>query len=210
MKGDSAMSEGSLASESSKPGTAAHFIGFLNWAGSRGEIPKATISNWLSVSKTVLGIEPGWEQLDLMTLDLEEFLSRFETLNRTKYKSDSMSTYKRRFQAAVESYRTWQLGKPDWKPATPPRSKTVSTPKAKAVRALDRAQPAEPQKNPIAELVGMIEVPVPLRPGVKATLVLPEDLKKREAQRISAVVTGLAFEEQLALPPGRAAEANPD
>src|SRR4051794_24654840 len=76
---ESVMSEAPAVTEAPKEGTAAHFMHFLDWAESRGEISKATVSNWRGASKNILEIEQGWEQINLMELDLDSFISRFET-----------------------------------------------------------------------------------------------------------------------------------
>jgi hypothetical protein len=48
----------------------------------------------------------------------------------------------------------------------------------------------------------VIEFPIPLRPGVQGKLILPDDLTKREAERVVKVVNALAIEEQLAITAG--------
>jgi hypothetical protein len=52
----------------------------------------------------------------------------------------------------------------------------------------------------------MIEFPIPLRPGVQGKLILPDDLTKKEAERVAKVVSALAIEEQLAITGGPSAE----
>ncbi len=43
----------------------------------------------------------------------------------------------------------------------------------------------------------------PLRPGVRASLSLPEDLTHREARRLATFIDSLSVDEQAALPGGR-------
>lgn len=51
---------------------------------------------------------------------------------------------------------------------------------------------------------GIIEWPIPVRPGVTGKLVLPDRMSQHEAAKVVKMVTALpqAVEEQLALPPG--------
>lgn len=53
----------------------------------------------------------------------------------------------------------------------------------------------------------MVTYPIVIRPGVRGSIVLPENLSKKEAQRVGSFVTALALEEQLAITGGTAATA---
>lgn len=54
----------------------------------------------------------------------------------------------------------------------------------------------------------MITYPLPIRRGVQGRLVLPEDLSKKEAQRIANFVAALAFDERLAITAGESGNGN--
>jgi len=190
-------------------GTARGLHQFLGWAEEKGELAKPVVVNWRGAVTAVLSIEDNWETLDIRKIDIESFLSRFETLRRTNYKSDSMRTYKSRFQRAVESYRLWLDNKPEWKPGP------SSRPPITRVRGNGSGGKESIPKEPTAEgtshrhdplrvvpTAGMIDHTLPLRPGVYARLALPENLTTKDAKRVAAFVTSLAFEEQLALTAG--------
>lgn len=201
-------------------GTAAHYFEFLDWAADKGELPKPMVSNWAVAARNVLEIEEPYEQLDLLGLDLDEFFERFRTLKRTHYSDGSMSAYKSRFRTGITAYRAWVTKEPDWKPAT-----SRSPQREGKIRAREAAKNGvvTPVKNgksntgaqardgagtgdrPPPPPAGMIEYPYPIRSGLQARLVLPEDLSVSEARRISAFVSSLAWPAEdapLALPPG--------
>ena len=194
---------------SANDGTAAGLVEFLDWAESKGELPKATVANWRGAAKNVLDIEEQWEALDLHTLDLDAFLLRFENLRRTRYKVDSLNAYKGRFRKGVEAYRAWLAnpGGSEWKAiaaARPTGSPTAArASKTSGKGSGSHARPNPPANAPVTpSAAGVIDYTVPLRPGVYARLGLPENLTTKDAARLTAFVQSLAFEEQPALPVG--------
>lgn len=180
-------------------GTAGGLFEFLDWAEQKHELPKSQVANWRGAAKNVLGIEEDYEALDLRTLDLDDFLRRFEIASRTKYKSDSLNAYKGRFKKAVEAYRSWLDQSPDWKGAVAPRA-AVSGGGPTANGAKSAAQ--KPRVAAATPAGGTIDHTFPLRPGVYARLSLPEDLSSRDAKRLAAFISSLAFDEQLAITAG--------
>jgi hypothetical protein len=181
-------------------GTGGGLFEFLDWAEGKHELPKTTVNNWRGAAKNVLAIEEDYEALDLRSLDLDDFLRRFEIASRTKYKSDSLSAYKGRFRKAVESYRLWLSQSPDWKGAPAPARATANGSSTSSGTA--RATVAKPRTTAGSSrepMPGTIDHTFPLRPGVYARLSLPEDMTSRDAKRLSAFISSLAFEEQLAI-----------
>jgi hypothetical protein len=182
-------------------GTAAHYLFFLDWAERKGELPASTVQNWRSTSTKVLGIEDDWQDLNLVALDLDAHLDRFETLKHMAYSSGSMNTYKSRMRVAIETYRRWLAKAPDWKPkgsssTRPSRNNSKKSPSG--------ASPASPAQQKIEPLVGhvpthtpLIEYQLALRPGVRAHLTLPEILTEKEAQRIVKFIQGLAVADEI-------------
>lgn len=69
-----------------------------------------------------------------------------------------------------------------------------STSDGAAVPAM--STPAQPE---VPTHMGMVTYPLPIRPGVKGTLILPEDLSRKEAERVARFVAALAFDEKRAL-----------
>lgn len=195
-------------------GTAAGLLDFLEWAGSRGEINAGTASSRAVAVRRVLDIEGmPLEGIDIRGLDVDSVLDRFETLKRTDYSSDSMDVYKSRFRSSVNSYLAWLDKSPDWKragrPATGQGNRASATkrkinkpknPSTGSVGADPKAGLADqegtgaPAVDP-GTMPRMIPYEVPLRPGtdMRVRLVLPDDLTKADADRLSRFIQSLAF-----------------
>jgi hypothetical protein len=192
-------------------GTAAGLLEFLGWAGSRGEINAGTASARAVAVRRVLDIEGvPLESVDLRAVNLGEILDRFETLKRTEYTTDSMDAYKSRFKSSVNMYLAWLDKSPDWKRSGRPGAGVASPPRRKAPKlrspsekASSLAQDDEAADQPAASsasgepspVLRMIPYEVPLRPGsdMRARLVLPDDLTKADADRLSRFIQSLAF-----------------
>jgi hypothetical protein len=180
-------------------GTAAHYLYFLDWAERKGELPTSTVQNWRNASTKVLEIESDWRDVNVVDFDLNEHLSRFEILKRTSYTTSSMSAYKSRTKTGIEAYRAWLSHSPDWKPKGSGSTRANRTASKKSAATTPAAGSVE-QKGEAGGYVPhhttLIEYPLPLRPGVRALLALPEDLSETEAKRVARFVESLAFAEQ--------------
>lgn len=111
----------------------------------------------------------------------------------------------RRFRQSVVMYRKWLNHEKDWlqirrtSPKATPRKANGG--KANGESATDAATAVEAPTATVAR-AGMIAYPLPIRPGVKGSLILPEDLSRREAERVAQFVAALAFHEHLAIASG--------
>jgi hypothetical protein len=202
-----------VAMHGSKDGTGAGLLEFLEWAGARGELVPATARATVATTRKVLAVEADPDAVRILEVDPEDLFSRFETLNRLKYTSESMSSYRSRFFNAVAMYRAWLDKMSDWKLAggwgrraangggkstrengeVTRRSATKRTPAAKPPPSHEK--PAE--DHVVTAQVGTPMVPydLPLRPGLRGRLVLPEVLTRADADRIAAFVSSLAFDQ---------------
>jgi hypothetical protein len=184
-------------------GTAAGLYKFFDLAIKRGDIGQSTGIALRSASKKVLDLEEDHDR-DLRTLDHEDLLHRFHVKSKIDLKDQSRAAYESRFRRAVEMYLKYLANDPSWKPA--PSKSRASTPRATtskpaAAHATEvKGTPPTPNNGTATPpLPGMIEFPIPLRPGVQGKLILPDDLTKKEAERVVKVVSALAIEEQLAI-----------
>jgi len=195
-----AVTELELAVEPAR-GTAAHYIDFfLNWAEKKGEVPASTVQNWRTASIKVLEIENNWQDVNVIDFDLEAHLQRFETLRRTLYKSGSMDAYKSRTRTGIHAYRAWESGASDWKPksaGTPRRTRAKSKqsdwPNFSVTGAAPDPTPASDHAGYVPPSTPLIEHQLPLRPGIRTHITLPEDLTEKEAMRVARFVQSLAF-----------------
>jgi hypothetical protein len=189
-------------------GTGAGLLAFLDWAGTRGEIAPATAKNLAVAAGKVLAVEPDPDAVDVIRLDPEDIFGRFHTLNRMSYTTESLGTYRSRFFKAIAMYRAWLDKRPDWKSASlRPPTKAVAirsatngkpAPKTRAKRSAEvtpRPQPDASEQLPQHSSSAMVPYDLPLRPGLRVRLVLPEMLTQADAKRITAFVTSLAFDQ---------------
>jgi hypothetical protein len=193
-------------------GTGEGFLAFFDYLINRKEMVEATASALRTGCKKVLSVEDDLVALDLRTVNVDDIVRRWRNHSRGTMKDRSIDQYEQRFRQSVDMYRKWLNDDPDWLGA---RRAKVSSNSSAAPRKTTRAasSPAEPgdtkgevpaQDGPPP--VGMIAYPFPLRPGVQARLVLPEDLTRNEAKRVMNFVGALAFDEQLALTRGEPQE----
>jgi hypothetical protein len=198
------------------PGTADHYMYFLDWAEKKGELPPSTVANWRNASSKVLEIEDNWRDVNVVDFDLEAHLSRFEVLKRTAYTTGSMSAYKSRTKTGIEVYRSWMTGASDWKRKSSgsSRASKIGDRSKKSASATPATAPVVETILPKGEIGGhvpprttLIEYPFPLRPGVRALIALPEDFTEMEAKRVAKFVESLAFAEQQAITTGASGDA---
>jgi hypothetical protein len=108
-------------------GTGDGLLDFLEWAGTRGEMPLATSKNLAGACRAVLAVEPDPGAVNVVQFDPDDIFGRFETLNRTNYTTESMNTYRSRFFKSISMYRAWLDKRPDWKSMNGrPQTRTVA------------------------------------------------------------------------------------
>lgn len=189
-------------------GTGAGLLAFLDWAGTRGEISPSTAKTIAVAVGKVLAVEADPDGVDVRNLDLDDLFGRFETLNRTNYTTESLTAYRSRFFRAVTMYKAWLDRRPDWKShGGRPTSKAVvvrpsgngkPAPKKRPGKSpvQQPTAPASPELvEPVSTAVAMVPYDLPLRPGLRVRLVLPELLTQADARRIAAFVDSLAFDQ---------------
>ncbi len=201
-----------LAVHEAKNGTGAGLLEFLEWAATRGELIPATARAIAASTRKVLEVEADPGAVKILEIDPEDLFSRFETLNRTKYTPESMTSYRSRFLNAVAMYRAWLDKRSDWKTAggwgrraargsgKAPRENGEVTRRGTRKGSVVYSPPslAKPAEDlPVVPQAGTPMVPydLPLRPGLRVRLVLPEVLTRADAERIAAFVSSLAFDQ---------------
>lgn len=132
--------------------------------------------------------------------DVDDAVRAFRNRTRGKAKDRTIDQYEQRFRNSVEMYRKWLSHERDWLPsrsrAGAARTRSSAAPLAQsdpeaAGRVVTRSAEVE---NPGPPHLGMVTYPLPIRPGVKVTLILPEDLTISEARRIASFVSAIAFD----------------
>jgi hypothetical protein len=190
-------------------GSGAGLLAFLSWAASKGELPEARVSNLRVAVNNVLAIEAEPDEVDIRSIDIEGILDRFEILNRVRYNSSSMQTYRSRFRQAVEMYRAFLEGGTSWKSVARLTKAARSSTGNGARKKVAPSASARPQAKPSSESTSagatgatvpvqdkgtpLIAYDLPLRPDLIVRLTLPVGLTPEDADRLASFVRSLAF-----------------
>src|SRR5450759_3976332 len=182
-----------------KDGTGAGLLLFLAWAGDKGELNSVTAKALASAVRAMLSIEAEPNLVDIRSLDVDRLMERFDTLNRTKYSTGSMSTYKSRFRQSVAMYLAWLDNNSSWKMAGKSSrgssSQQTRSGRPRKAGTVDGAATApEPDLAAQgAQVPRLVAYDVPLRPDMIVRLTLPFDLTQSDAERVATFVRSLAF-----------------
>lgn len=188
--------------------TGAGLVAFLDYAIHKGYLKTATGQAMKTAVKEVLSATEGaegWEMVDLTSLDEDDVLRRFETLRAMKFSTGSLSTYKGRYSRATSMFKEFRASPATWRPSVKQRSRSKgnggSSTSASGSPTTDGGAPSAPAPAPHpGHGSAIITYPFPLRQGVLASLELPPDLTRREAQRLVAFIESLAIEDGVAQP----------
>jgi hypothetical protein len=172
-------------------GTVDGLLAFCDYLIDKGYASSGAVGPWKSAAKQVFEAVEGenYGTTDVRSIDLDEYLGRFENMERGRYKAESLASYGSRLRRAHEAYlaflvdgRTPQLRRgPQRQDGERPR------PRSKP----ETTTPSAPIAPSVADLV---EYPFPLRSGQLAYVRLPKKLEKADAERIAAFVRTLVFE----------------
>ncbi len=188
----------------------AGLIAFLDVAIENGYLKTATGQSTNSATKELLSTtQPAasWETVDLASLDEADVLRRFETLTAMKFSPGSLSTYKSRYSRAVTMLEDFRASPANWQPSIKQQSRSKASDAATSA-APESAQGATPTSStPSGRSVphpgrgsATITYPFPLRQAVLASVELPPNRTRREAQRLTAFTQSMATEDEVAEP----------
>ncbi len=187
-------------------GKAKNALEYLDNLIEKGKATKGAISPLkIAFTKVVQVIDgDNWEQTEVKSIDVEDYLSRFANLTMGKYSNDSLTVYKSRVNKVVNWY-TQFLDKPGWTPDVQRRNRVPKTDVKKnsqsiAVTAPQSATPSTASSTPqsmtsIANTSNRILYPYPLLDGQLVHISLPVRLIKEDAKRISAFIESIAITE---------------
>lgn len=188
--------------------TAKELVDFLNRSAKNGMLPSATAGALRAAVTEVLKhvVGDGWEAEDVSKVDVDDYTERFVRLRASAYKPDTLLVYKSRFKNAVGMFLDWQKNPVAWRYRAARPSAERTKPKKPGQDVGTNASTGDvvmdPSLTPPAPS-GAITYPYPLRPGLRASLVLPEDLTREEAKRLAVFIESLAVVEPLRLGAGR-------
>lgn len=191
-------------------GKAKNVLEYLDNLVEKGKASKGAIAPLkVAFAKVVQTIDgDGWEDVDVKSIDLEDYMNRFSNLTMGRYSSDSLVVYKSRANKVLNWYAQF-IDKPGWTPDVARRTQTAkSKPTIKPTPINSKhtqVTPAGPSQPPeISHMPNRVIYPYPLLDGQLIQISLPIKLTKKDAIRIAAFVESIAVDEPLAIGPGNA------
>ena len=176
-------------------------VRFLDYLGDKGLVARATASARRTAAAKVLAVLSDEEALDVLNLDLDLLMARFDNLNPRQYTPDSLQTYRSRLKTALEDFRTYSENPVSFRPSGQTRARKASQDSAKAPRKRNPADQSSIQQSPtstsqMVDLPNVNQMPIPLRQNLTVRIFgLPFDLTKQEAQKIANIVLAHALPE---------------
>jgi hypothetical protein len=183
-------------------GTGSGLIAFLEYAEQRGLLKATTARAYRSAVVKILEIDD--ENIDVLSLDLDEHFDRFQRLSGHNYTPGSLGTYRARFRSAVDMYSQYLRDPKNFKP---PMRQRQSDKKVAPVNG-NRSDVRDPEPMRVQQ---RIEAPAnrdlyshrfPLRSGDDAYLYLPRNLTTEDVERMTTFLKSLAIDPPAQLPSG--------
>jgi len=138
-----------MAEESTQPSRDS-LIAFLDFAGEKGLMKKATAGAYKKACNIILRILDEKEATDLSKIDLEDVFFRHRNKAAGKIAPQTLKTYETRTRAAVSGFIEYRKDPSAWKPSIQSRTRRAAKP-AKPIRRTISSSKAEgiiePQKT---------------------------------------------------------------
>jgi hypothetical protein len=187
-------------------GTVGGLMGFFDYLTDKGIMSAAAVAPLRSAARQVFETVEGTadiEEIDVRSLEVEDYLDRFEVKARDtgRYQPDSITAYRRRFARGVEQYMAYiTTGVVPRVRSRRAQSVTRGTPPTRTEKPHGVQATSASQTNAASDVTdaqpGMVSYPFPLASGGIATLRLPVRLERSDAERLAAFVRTLVFETQ--------------
>ena len=177
------------------------FIRFLEYLGQKGMVPQATASARRTAAFKVLAVLSDEEAQDVINLDVDHIMSRFDNLNPHQYTPESLQSYRSRLKTALSDFRAYSenpvLFRPNGKVRQRHKVASVATPESRKKPQAVLATPSASgfSNTPAVDLPNVSQLPIQLRQNLIVRIFgLPFDLTKLEAQKIANIVIAHASE----------------
>jgi len=168
----------------------------MDYLADKGLMAKNTAAARKAAANKVLGVLDENEASDILAVDLNDVMTRFQNLEGKKYTPGSLSTYRSRTKAALDDFESYLENPMGFRPKLQSRE-----PKQKTLRAEGGNLSVEPGKAKMDHVARSAAVPpavdkimpIPLRQDLTVYIQgLPFDLTEAEARKIANVVLAMA------------------
>ena len=171
-------------------------IRFLEYVGEKGLIPPATASARKTAASKILAVLDDVEASDVVGVDLDDVMSRFDNLNKHQFTPESLQAYRSRLKTALKDFEAYCENPVSFRPQGQTRTKSV--PKLERQKQEIKAPIARELQNRPAtfesDLPNVSVLPIPLREHLTVRVVgLPFDLSPGEAKKIANIILAHAL-----------------
>lgn len=174
--------------------TIADFMAHWDDLAQRNLVARSVAQANRSTCWRVLKAQDDYEQLDPMTLDIEEVWRRFCEHAGSQLSEQTKEVYHRRFRQGIQQFREYMANPEGWRAKHAPRRSRKSGAHATESRRRTRHEGASlpPMARPVVQQQ-TYEFPL-LDGGRTVKLGLPADLKMSEVRRIVMILQALAVD----------------
>lgn len=174
---------------------------FFEYAAKKGLIKENTAMSRKRATNQILSILDQHELVDLREVDINHTFDRFQNLQGTGFRPESLRVYKSRFRKALADFFAYTNDPATFKPIgiqrSSPKAKKESAPREQMTTTGSGEGHRTPK--PLSEQGSTlhsdksISIPVPLRAGLTVSIHnIPADLTSQEAERLAAIVRAYA------------------
>lgn len=169
---------------------------FLDYLANKGLMAKATVASRKASAGKVLGVLSEEEAQDVIAVDLNDVMTRFQNLEGKKYTPGSLNTYQSRTKSALDDFKSYLQNPMGFRPSAQSRDRK---PRGEN-KSADKTQGREPQKTAVEHPASRQSMPpsasilpIPIRADVTVHVQgLPYDLTESEANKIANVIRAMA------------------
>ena len=169
-------------------------LGFLDFAGNKGLMTKATAQSLRSACTAFFSIFDDAETDDVFAMDLDDLFRRYENIKGMEVSPNTMKAYRQRVKQAISDFERYTENPSQWKPAGGPRSNSAGK---RSSRNQKEAGPQARSDSSDLSAVSVDEIThqFPLR---RDTIVrisgVPFDVTRSEMARMTAYLSNLVAE----------------
>lgn len=167
---------------------------FLDYLANKGLMAKATVSARKASAGKVLGVLGDDEAEDVLSIDLDEVMHRFQNLEGKKYTPGSLNTYQSRTKSALDDFASYLRNPMGFRPSVQnrdrkPKSEAKQVGKNEEIKR--NAEGTHTQRSTMPPSASIL--PIPIRADVTVHIQgLPFDLTESEANKIANVIRAMA------------------
>ena len=170
---------------------------FLDYLSDKGLMAKATVSARKASAGKVLSVLSDDEAKNVINIDLDDIMTRFQNLKGKTYTPGSLNTYQSRTKSALDDFESYLQNPMGFRPSTQTRDRKSKSNNAGSSKRkkekLEDTSTNEPTHRASIHPPSASILPIPIRSDVTVHVQgLPYDLTETEANKIANVIRAMA------------------